>query len=95
MLLSGPTHLVLMISHFNVQVPLTLPYKKQIIDLLGSLRCDGERSLGVAWSVAFGPQQQALPDLANVYANYDSQFQVKYYAGDESTTVDLVASGSS
>lgn len=76
-------------------MPLTLPYKKQIIDLLGTLLCDGERSLGVAWSVALGPQQQALPDLANVYANYDPQFQVKYYAGDESTTVELVAKGSS
>ncbi len=72
-------------------VPLSVAYKKNVIDVLGTIECDGEPALTTAYVIGEGISRPALVDLAS---NYNSNtFTQKYFASDVPTAVRDITQG--
>jgi hypothetical protein len=72
-------------------VPLSVAYKKKVIDVLGTIKCDDEQALTTAYVIGEGISRPALVDLAS---NYNSNsFTQKYFASDVPTVVRDISQG--
>ena len=65
--------------------PLTVAYKKKIIDVLGTIRCDNASVLTTAYLIGAGTSRPALTDLAGLYTS--SSVTQKYFTTDMGTAI--------
>jgi phosphate transport system substrate-binding protein len=74
-------------DHMSTQgwAPLTVAYRKMIIDELGIVTCDGEEVLTTAYLIGEGTSRPALSDLAGQYPS--SVVAQKYFTSDMATAI--------
>jgi serine/threonine protein kinase/ABC-type phosphate transport system substrate-binding protein len=65
--------------------PLTVAYKKKIIDVLGTIMCDDENVLTTAYLIGEGTSRPALTDLAGQYTS--ATVTQKYFTSDMATAI--------
>jgi hypothetical protein len=71
----------------NGWAPLTIAYKKRLIDQLGLVQCQNEQALQVAYLVGMGGPIAAFDDWAQEYST--NSFVQKYF--DSNTTLSITA----
>jgi hypothetical protein len=71
--------------------PLSVAFKKKVIDVLGTVECEGELALTTAYVIGEGIARPALVDMAG---NYESNtFSQKYFVSDVHTAVRDIGQG--
>ncbi len=65
--------------------PLTVAYRKMIIDVLGTVTCDDEEVLTTAYLIGEGTSRPALSDLAGQYPS--NTVTQKYFTSDMATAI--------
>jgi hypothetical protein len=71
--------------------PLSVAFKKKVIDVLGTALCDGEVALATAYVLGEGISRPALTDMASNYGS--SSFLQKYFTTDVLTAFSDVQQG--
>jgi hypothetical protein len=71
--------------------PLSVAFKKKVIDVLGTVECEGELALTTAYVMSEGIDRSALSDMA---VNYGSNtFLQKFFIGDVASAVRDISQG--
>jgi hypothetical protein len=65
--------------------PLTVAYRKKIIDVLGTIQCDSDQVLTTAYLIGEGTSRPALTDLAGQYTS--ATVTQKYFTSDMATAI--------
>jgi hypothetical protein len=73
--------------------PLTVAYRKKIIDVLGTIECDNDKALTTAYLIGEGTSRPALSDLAGQYTS--NTVTQKYFTSDMATAIVDMKQGSS
>lgn len=72
----------------NYWAPLSVAYKKRLIDQLGTIQCQGSKALASAYLVGLGAQLVALDDLMQEYST--NTFVAKYFPGTNAESVEAM-----
>jgi hypothetical protein len=72
-------------------IPLDTAYRRNLIDLMGTILCNGDRASGSAYVIGLGGPLPVYTSWASEYT--DSSLKLKYFSSDALTSIKLMQSG--